>query len=94
MIDIKGLDKAEVLAALYNNSQPIGLGQLQYVPGDLPMERAASIVASRNGVLNFEYMAGRVMKVDISDDEFDEWLYDRDNGTGAAERAIAPLRGN
>jgi len=34
-----------------------------------------------------------VMKVDFSDDKgFDERLYDRDNGHGAAQRAIDAAR--
>jgi hypothetical protein len=32
MIDISKLDKAAVLAALYNNSKPQGLGFLQATP--------------------------------------------------------------
>lgn len=34
MINIKGLNKAKVLAALYNASKPLGLGILQYDPKD------------------------------------------------------------
>lgn len=42
----------------------------------------------------FDYLKGRVMKVDLSNDDcFEEWLYDRDNGNGAAQRAINQLRG-
>jgi hypothetical protein len=41
---------------------------------------------------NFDYLHGRVMKVDLSGDSFDPWLYDRDNGEGAASRAIAKMR--
>ena len=42
---------------------------------------------------DFDYLKGRVMKVDLSsDDGFEEWLYDRDNGNGAAHRAIDELR--
>jgi hypothetical protein len=40
------------------------------------------------------YLKGRVMKVDLSGDSFGPWLYDRDNGDGAAERVIAELRAN
>lgn len=41
----------------------------------------------------FDYLYGRVMKVDLSSDEsFEERLYDRDNGTGAAQRVIDRLR--
>jgi len=40
----------------------------------------------------FDYLSGRVMKVDLSSDELDPWLYDRDNGQGAAARMINALR--
>jgi len=33
------------------------------------------------------------MKVDLSGDVLKTWLYDRDNGQGAAERALRKLRG-
>ena len=33
-----------------------------------------------------------IMKVNLSGDEFDGWLYDRDNGEGAAQKAIDKLR--
>lgn len=44
------------------------------------------------GQTDFDYLQGRVMKVDLSEDTLDPWLYDRDNGQGAAERAIAEVR--
>jgi len=41
----------------------------------------------------FDYLNGKVMKLSLkSDDEFDEWGYDRDNGQGSAQRAISELR--
>ena len=41
----------------------------------------------------FDYLKGRVMKLDLtSDDEFDPWGYDRDNGRGAAQNVIDALR--
>jgi hypothetical protein len=39
----------------------------------------------------FDYFNGKVMKVDIANDEFDPYLYDRDNGPGAAQYAIDRL---
>jgi hypothetical protein len=39
----------------------------------------------------YDYLRGRVMKVDLSKDQLKTGLYDRDNGEGAAERALAPL---
>lgn len=41
----------------------------------------------------FDYLYGKIMKVDLkSDDGFEEWLYDCDNGVGAAQRTIDFLR--
>ena len=86
MINIKGLNKAKVLAALYNASKPLGLGILQYDPKDMSEKEAAELLKEQS---YFDYLKGRVMKVDLSsDNEFDEWLYDRDNGIGAAKEAI------
>lgn len=90
MVDIKGLNKAEVLAALYNNSKPLGLGFLHFDPMDMTVAEAEEIL---NQTTYFDYLKGRVMKVDLSsDDSFEEWLYDRDNGKGAAQRVIDSLR--
>lgn len=90
MIDIAGLDKAEVLAALYNRARPLGLGHLQYEPSDMTKEQAAKLLESST---YFDYVKGRVMKINLkSDDQFSPSLYDRDNGTGAAESVIKELR--
>ena len=40
------------------------------------------------GQTYFDYLKGRVMKIDLSRDEVDTQLYNRDNGPGAAERAL------
>ena len=86
MIDLNGRNKAEVLAKLYNASQPIGMGFFQAKPGDMKVEEAQSLLDS--GQTYFDYLKGRVMKIDLSKDELNPRLYDRDNGEGAAERAI------
>jgi hypothetical protein len=41
----------------------------------------------------FDYVHGRCMKVDLSGKDLDPYLYDRNNGEGAARRIIAALRG-
>ncbi len=94
-IDIKGLDKAEVLLALYNNSKPLGLGWLQEISKDKPytLEDARKDLESSSPYFYFDYLHGRVMKVDLSKDNFDGWLYDRDNGEGKAQKVIDELRG-
>ncbi|WP_070414707.1 hypothetical protein [Pseudomonas lundensis] len=88
-MNIQGLDKAEVLAALFNGSQQLGMGFCD-PRGDSAMtvETAREIVAVRT---DFDYLYGRVMKIGIGGDEVRTDLYDRDNGQGAAERAIAHL---
>lgn len=85
MINLIGKNKAKVLAALYNNSQPLGLGFLQYDPTPMTETEAAQLLAQTT---YFDYLKGRVMKVDLSGDTLNPWGYDRDNGQGAAERAI------
>ena len=87
-LDISKLNKAQVLAALYNASKPLGLGILDY--DVLPMrEKEASQLLKVS--TSFDYLKGRIMKVDLSKSEFDPWLYDRDNGQGAAARIVGNL---
>lgn len=86
MIDISGLDKADVLAALYNGSRPQGLGVLHFDPQPMTVKEARSLVETGT---YFDYLKGRVLKVDISGDALDPRLYDRDLGEGAAERALS-----
>ena len=40
MVSIKNLDKAAVLAALYNASKPLGLGFLQFMAEPMDIEEA------------------------------------------------------
>lgn len=86
------MNKGAVLAALYNNSKPQGLGMLHYTPEDMTIEQGEKLIgeSSQNKTYPnyFDYLQGRVMKVDLSKDEFDPRLYDRDNGESAAEMAI------
>lgn len=89
MIDISKMSKASVLASLYNASKPLGLGVLHYQSEIMSDEEAQEILD--DGQTYFDYLNGRVMKVDLSEDQLDPRLYDRDNGQGAAERAIRGL---
>lgn len=107
-VNIEGLNKADVLAALYNASRPMGLGFLQASGGPLEMTRenadfllAAGSDASGDypaGVgrnqLYFDYLHGRPLKLDLSSDtEFEPGGFDRDNGgEGTAQRVIDHLR--
>lgn len=90
VIDISGLDKAEVLLALYNGSHCQGLGFLAATNTYTLEDAKRDLEESFDGY--FDYLRGRVLKVDLSGDSFDSWLYDRDCGEGAAEAAINELR--
>lgn len=87
-INLKGVNKALVLAALYNASMPQGMGWLHADPATMSEAEAAKLLEERT---YFDYLRGRVMKVDLSGDTLEEFLYDRDNGRGAAHAAIAHL---
>src|SRR5438105_3753792 len=93
-IDISKFDKADVLAALYNNSKPQGMGFLHFDPTPMSRDEAARLLNGEDKQNHtsgyhcstyFDYLKGRVMKVDLSGDQLDPRLYDRDNGKGAAE---------
>jgi hypothetical protein len=83
--------RARVIAGLYNNSIPLGLGVLHFTPEKMSPEDALQWARQR-GVVSFDYLRGRVIKCGISEDGellgSSEWLYDRDNGPGAAKRAV------
>ncbi len=90
MISIVGLDKAEVLAALYNHACTQGLGEIHFDPRPMNREEAVEFLKRDH---YFDYLKGRVMKIDLSsNDSFWPGLYDRDNGPGAAAGGIEELR--
>ena len=89
-VSIVDLNRAGVLCALYNASHPLGMGFLQYDPKPMQREEAEGLLEQQQ---DFDYLKGRVMKLSLRNHkEFDEWGYDRDNGAGAAQRAIDALR--
>lgn len=87
-VSIKGLPKAVVLKALYDKSITMGIGHLQYTPEDMTYTEA---IRRTDETLDFDYVHGRVIKTNLSDDEISVWLYNRDNGIDAAEKIIAKL---
>ncbi len=89
MIDLAGLRKADVLAALYNASRPQEMGFLSYDPEPMTPDEARQLLEITS---YFDYIKGRVMKVNLDGDELNPRLYDQDNGGGAAEAAIEFVR--
>ncbi len=89
-MNISNYNKAEVLAALYNNARVQGMGFLHAQAGDMTTEEAQHILDETPDKY-FDYVSGRVMKVDLSGDELRTHLYNRDNGDNAAEEIISKL---
>ncbi len=88
-VSIRGLNKADVLRALYDNARPLGMGFLHFTPEPMSREEAEKLTSG--GRLYFDYVKGRVVKCDLSGDEMQTGIYDRDNGPGAAESAVAKV---
>lgn len=98
-IDISGLSKGAVLAALWNNAaDPPGSDNRDAKPmtaesaNGVFLYRRNSADQSGDAVYGFDYFGGRILKVNLAGCEFDPWGYDRDNGQGLAERVIKQLR--
>jgi hypothetical protein len=85
MINVKGIDRAILLAELYNGTQPLGMGVLRDI-GSMSADLARELLGGRE--IDVDYFCGRPIKVTIRNDEFDPRLYDRDAGEGAAQRAV------
>lgn len=90
-MDISGLSKADVLAALYNNARPLGMGFLHYTPEDMTADEAQKLLDEAGERPYFDYLHGRVMKIGLVGDEISTALYNRDNGDEAAERVLSGL---
>jgi hypothetical protein len=100
-IDISGLGKADLLAALVNGATPRGMGWIHDPGAPMTSEEARqwieqgrthdSCVPSRSP-LRFDYVHGRPIKSDIGGDTLNPTLYDRDHGQGAAALVVAELR--
>ena len=56
MINIEHANKAEILAALYNNSKIQGMGFLQAKPGLMTTEEAAELLKTET---YFDYLYGK-----------------------------------
>lgn len=132
-VNIAGLDKAEVLLALWKGSHCQGMSFLGMMGAGkgMDIERAKEIVKERaywewkytqaedktdlpndleevsdedreafeawyatnpSFKCDFDYVDGHVIKCDITGDNFDPRLYDRDCGEGKAEKVITALR--
>ena len=91
-MNIAGLDKAVVLAVLYNGTHQLGLGVLETNGKKQITVEQARVELQNNPKMYFDYLHGRVLKIDLSKDELSTSLYNRDNGIDAAENLLAVLK--
>jgi hypothetical protein len=100
-IDINGLDKAEVLAALYNNAKMLGIGFFgQQALGSkagqkMTKEEAQKEIDEILGggyELGFDYLHGKPLKINIAGNQLNASIYDKYNGEGAAAQAIQQVK--
>jgi hypothetical protein len=93
MLNISGIDRAELIAGLYNGTPALGMGIL-HDRGTLTPEDIREDLGDRiDGDLHFDYYHGHPLKVSIQGEELHgEALYDRDAGEGMATRIIETLR--
>ena len=90
-VNIKGIDKSELLAALYNNAKQQGMGFLNPQGAVKMTKEEAQGLIERSAKLHFVYLKGRALKVGLGKDDMCTDHYDRDNGQGAAERVVNSL---
>lgn len=104
-LDIRGLDKAELLAALVNAARPFGMGVLADDGQPFTVAEAQRWIAegrqhddgtiaplTRRTRLFFDYVKGRHLKVDLTGDDLNPTLYDERQGDGAAALVVGELR--
>ena len=94
IIDISKKEKAAVLAALYNAAKPRQLSYFNYTPGPMSIEEARKIIEELYPLIYLDYFRGRCMKINLTGDKVDTWLFDVNNGPGAGEQAIASVPDN
>ena len=90
-VNICGLLPIDVAMVLYQGSKAQGLGRLAAgTPLDEVRRQAQALLARDDGYI--DYLAGRVLKVQLTGESFCPAMYDRDSGEGAAAAAVAQLR--
>ena len=85
-IDVTDVAPGVLLQVLYMNARVQGLGFLHSTSGPLTVEEIEDYL--KDMPQYFDYLKGRVMKVEIDGKTLSPNLYDRDNGPGAAERCV------
>ena len=100
LLDIGGIDKSDLLCALFKAaveaaplSLELGLLRDQEISPEYALELIDYARSTDNGKIRFDHIDILFMKIDITNDTFDPYAYDQNNGgSGAAARVVANLR--
>ena len=86
-VDITGVDKVELLRALWTATKPASFfnNMLIMAPNFCEEEASAATEAY------IDYYSGRCIKTDISGNKANPFLYDREVGEGAFAKIVASL---
>lgn len=88
-IDVSDIPKARLLQELYANAATPGFwGAIERVP----MTDQTAEELTQEDRQYFDYLHGRVLKVEINGRVLNSALYDRDNGNGSALRCVDTIR--
>ncbi len=103
-IDITGINRYELLAALCNGTKSLGMGKFaSKADCKITANDVLSCIDEQGDMdscmMDFDYLFGRPIKISIVAKDgklfLDRWwLYDRDSGKGSAERIVDSIRGD
>lgn len=94
-MNIAGLSKAQLLAALFNYAMPPALRFMSTKSEPMTTEQADRIIKQMlhdKRPLKFDSIEGRSLNIDLSSDETDPTRYNLYNGRATAEHVVASLR--
>jgi len=87
-INIKGINRDELLRSLWNRSTPSHFFDLTQSP-DFDIEKSKK-ETHKNGYI--DYCCGRLIKVNLSHDIIDPYEYDQHNGNGAFQSVVDGIK--
>ena len=90
-VNCDGLGASQVLAEMYNNASPLGMGYLHAERNDMTVEEAAKLLSKTD---DFDYVKGKPLKTSF--DRFpllNSFGYDRDQGgPGTLQKLVNALK--
>ncbi|CEP03661.1 unnamed protein product (mitochondrion) [Plasmodiophora brassicae] len=87
-VDIRGIDKVELLHALWQNRKPA----LYFYGSGAPAPAFDHAKAGGAVLRHIDYFEGRCIKTDLSGNTANAWFYDHDTGPGTFQRIVQELR--